>query len=43
MKKEITEGVQKAVGVVGRIIQEKTKAGDKVLLAGIGNTLGVGQ
>jgi hypothetical protein len=43
MKKEITDGVEKAISVVGRIIEEKTHEGDKVLLAGIGNTLGVGQ
>jgi hypothetical protein len=29
--------------MVARIIEEKTKEGDKVLLAGIGNTLGIGQ
>jgi hypothetical protein len=28
---------------VKRIIQERTKEGEAVLLAGIGNTLGVGQ
>jgi hypothetical protein len=43
MKKEIAEGVQKAIEIVGRIIEEKTREGDRVLLAGIGNTLGVGQ
>src|SRR5205814_6811232 len=43
MKEEIAEGVQRAVSVVRRIIEEKTREGDKVLLAGIGNTLGVGQ
>ena len=43
MKKEIAEGAEKAVSLVKRIIQERTKEGDAVLLAGIGNTLGVGQ
>ena len=43
MKKEIVEGAEKAVGLVKRIIQERTNDGDSVLLAGIGNTLGVGQ
>jgi hypothetical protein len=43
MKKEIAEGAEKAVSLVKRIIQERTKAGEAVLLAGIGNTLGVGQ
>ncbi len=43
MKKEITDAVQKVVGLVARIIEEKTKEGDKILLAGIGNSLGIGQ
>jgi hypothetical protein len=43
MKKEIAEGAEKAVNLVKRIIQERTKEGEAVLLAGIGNTLGVGQ
>jgi hypothetical protein len=43
MKKEIAEGAEKAVSLVKRIIQERTKDGEAVLLAGIGNTLGVGQ
>ena len=43
MKKEITEGAERAVSLVKRIIQERTKVGEAVLLAGLGNTLGVGQ
>jgi len=43
MKKEIAEGAEKAVDLVKRIIQERTKVGEAVLLAGIGNTLGVSQ
>ena len=43
MKKEIKDAVQRSVGIVRRIIEERTKEGDKVLLAGIGNTLGIGQ
>jgi hypothetical protein len=43
MKEEIVKGAEKAVVVVKRLIREKTKEGDTVLLAGIGNTLGVGQ
>ncbi|PWV36536.1 MAG: DUF1512 domain-containing protein [Desulfurococcaceae archaeon] len=41
MTKEIYEGVSKAVEVVKRIIRERTKEGDQVIVAGIGNTLGV--
>ncbi len=43
MKKEIVDGATKAVDVVNRIIEENSDEGDTVLLAGIGNTLGVGQ
>ena len=43
MKEEIEHGVERAAKVVGRLIREKTREGDTVLLAGIGNTLGVGQ
>jgi len=43
MKEEIEHGVEKAANLVGRLIREKTREGDTVLLAGIGNTLGVGQ
>jgi hypothetical protein len=43
MKEEIVKGAEKAAAVVKRLIREKTKVGDTVLLAGIGNTLGVGQ
>jgi hypothetical protein len=43
MRKEISDAAEKVVGMVAKIIEEKTKEGDKVLLAGIGNTLGIGQ
>jgi hypothetical protein len=43
MRKDIAEASDKVIGIVTRLIDEKTKEGDKVLLAGIGNTLGVAQ
>jgi hypothetical protein len=43
MRKEIAEASDKVQTLINRVIEEKTKEGDKVLLAGIGNTLGVGQ
>jgi len=43
MRKEIAEAADKVQTLINRVIEEKTKEGDKVLLAGIGNTLGVGQ
>jgi hypothetical protein len=43
MKKEIADGALSAVELVKRIIRERTKEGETVLVAGIGNTLGIGQ
>jgi hypothetical protein len=43
MRKEIAEASDKVSTVLNRLIEEKTKEGDEVLVAGIGNTLGVAQ
>lgn len=43
MKKEIYAGVEKAIERVKQIIKENTKEGDSVLIAGIGNSIGIGQ
>ena len=43
MRKEIAEASEKVTLVLNRLIEEKTKEGDEVLVAGIGNTLGVAQ
>jgi len=43
MRKEIAEAADKVTQVLNRVIEEKTKEGDDVLVAGIGNTLGVAQ
>lgn len=43
MRKELADAVDKAVAVVKRVVDERTKEGDKVLVAGIGNTLGIAQ
>ncbi|MBS7641100.1 MAG: DUF1512 domain-containing protein [Candidatus Bathyarchaeia archaeon] len=43
MRKEIVDGVEEAIGRVKRIILEKTKKGDAVIIAGIGNTIGIAQ
>jgi hypothetical protein len=43
MRKEIAEAADKVAQVLNRVIEEKTKEGDEVLVAGIGNTLGVAQ
>jgi len=43
MRKEIAEASDKVSQVLNRLIEEKTKEGDEIVLAGIGNTLGVAQ
>ncbi len=43
LRKEIFESIDKAVERVKQVILEKTKEGDKVIIAGIGNTIGIGQ
>ena len=43
MKKEIAESADKVVTVIQRILEEKTKEGDTILIVGVGNTLGVAQ
>ena len=43
MRKELAEAVDKAVVMVRKIIDDRTKEGDQILIAGIGNTLGIGQ
>jgi len=43
MRKEILDATEVAVERVKRVIKEKTNEGDNVIIAGIGNTIGVGQ
>ena len=43
MRKEIAEAADKVLNMVYRVIEEKTKEGDKVLVVGVGNTLGIAQ
>jgi len=43
MKKEIAESIEKVTKSVFSLIDERTKEGDKVLIIGVGNTLGVAQ
>jgi len=42
LKKELAESVEKVVNRVKTAINERTKPGDIVIVAGIGNTIGVG-
>ena len=43
MKKEIAESADNVVAKIKSLIQERTKEADTVIVAGIGNTIGVGQ
>ncbi len=43
MRKEIIDAVDSAIERVKRLILERTKVGDSVIIAGIGNTVGIGQ
>jgi len=43
MKKEIADGVNTALARIKQLIQERTHEGDTVIIAGIGNTIGIGQ
>jgi hypothetical protein len=43
MRKEIFDSIDKVIERVKQVILERTKEGDKVIIAGIGNTIGIGQ
>ncbi|MCW4045079.1 MAG: DUF1512 domain-containing protein [Candidatus Bathyarchaeota archaeon] len=43
MRKEISDAIDKAIERVKSVILERTKEGDKVIIVGVGNTIGIGQ
>ena len=43
LRKEEFDAADKALERVKQVVVEKTKEGDKVIIAGIGNTIGIGQ
>ncbi len=43
MRKEISDSADKVIERVKNVIQERTKEGDKVIIVGVGNTIGIGQ
>lgn len=43
MRREVFEAVDKAIERIKQVILERTKEGDKIIIAGVGNTIGVGQ
>jgi len=43
MRKEIVDAVDNVIERIKRLVHERTKEGDSVIIAGIGNTIGIGQ
>ena len=43
MRKEIFDAASAAIERIKRLILERTREGDSVIIAGIGNTVGIGQ
>jgi len=43
MRKEIANSVEEVIKRIKRIIHETTKKGDQIIIAGIGNTIGIAQ
>lgn len=43
MRREIFESADKVIERIKQVILERTKEGDKVIIVGVGNTMGIGQ
>ena len=43
LRKEIFEAAEPVISRIKRLILERTKSGDNIIIAGIGNTIGIGQ
>ena len=43
MRKEISDSVEEVIGRIKRIVRESTKEGDYIVIAGVGNTIGIAQ
>jgi len=43
MRKEIFDAADTTIERIKRLILERTKKGDSLIIAGIGNTIGIGQ
>jgi len=43
MRKEIFDSISTVVDRIKEVVLERTKEGDKIIIAGIGNTIGIGQ
>jgi hypothetical protein len=43
LRKEIFDSINTVVDRIKEVVMERTKEGDKIIIAGIGNTIGIGQ
>jgi hypothetical protein len=43
MRKEVFDSMDKVIERIKHVVLDRTKEGDKVIIAGIGNTIGIGQ
>jgi hypothetical protein len=43
MRKEISDSADKVIERVKNVVLERTKEGDKIIIVGVGNTIGIGQ
>ncbi|MEM3608828.1 MAG: DUF1512 domain-containing protein [Candidatus Bathyarchaeia archaeon] len=43
MRREIFDAVDKAIERIKQVVLERTKEGDKIIITGVGNTIGIGQ
>ncbi|TRO48298.1 DUF1512 domain-containing protein [Candidatus Bathyarchaeota archaeon] len=43
MRKEIADSVDNVLERMRNVVNERTKEGDKIIIVGVGNTIGVGQ
>lgn len=43
MRKEIFDSIDKVIERIKQVVLERTKEGDKVVIAGVGNSIGIGQ
>jgi len=43
MRKEISDSIDKVIERVKSVILERTKEGDRIVIVGVGNTIGIGQ
>jgi hypothetical protein len=43
LRKEVFDAAEPVIDRIKRLILERTKKGDSIIIAGVGNTIGIGQ